>query len=84
MLDATNLSIPRWDGSRSIAELEGRLTKTLDKTGKIILDPPADLEPVKALLSREATRESTVLSWCNAVAIIQKDAPLDPTMNLSG
>ena len=82
MLDATNLSIPRWDGSRSIAELEGRLTKTLEKTGKIILDPPADLSPVKALLSREAARENTALSWCNAVAIIQKDAQLDPTLDL--
>ena len=75
MNDATNLQIPRWDGSRSIAELEGRLTKTLDKNGNVIL-PDADLTPVKALLSREAARETTAPSWCNAVAMIQKDAQM--------
>ncbi|MBR4125110.1 MAG: GreA/GreB family elongation factor [Victivallales bacterium] len=83
MSDPLTTSIPRWDGSRSIVELEGRLNKMLANFGKVVLsDPPADLEPVKALLSREASRETQAPSWCNAVAIIQKDAQADPALDL--
>lgn len=70
--------LPRWDESRSIAELEGRLTRT----EKLTLDPPAKLEGVKVLLTRDAARTDLAPSWCNAVAIIQREAAITPELNL--
>ena len=70
--------LPRWDESRSIAELEGRLTRT----EKLTLDPPAKLEAVKVLLTRDANRIDLAPSWCNAVAIIQREAATTPELNL--
>lgn len=72
--------LPRWDESRSIAELEGRLTRT----EKLALDPPANLDAVKALLSRDAARADLAPSWCNAVAIIQREAASDASLSLEG
>lgn len=82
MFGNMNLSVPRWDTSRSIAELEGRLAKTSENATQVSLDPPADLEPVKALLRREAARAALASSWCHAVAYIQKNAQADSALNL--
>ncbi|MBQ4480273.1 MAG: GreA/GreB family elongation factor [Victivallales bacterium] len=72
--------LPRWDESRSIAELEGRLTRT----EKLVLaDPPANLDAVKALLNRDAARVDLAPSWCSAVAIIQREAATASELNLA-
>ena len=69
----------RWDESRSIAELEGRLTRAANIK---LEDPPANLEAVKALLLRETGRVQTVQNWVNAVALIQQAAANEPSLDL--
>ena len=69
----------RWDESRSIAELEGRLTRAASPN---LENPPANIDAVKALLLREAGRVPTVQNWVNAVALIQQAAQANPAFDL--
>ncbi len=58
----------RWDYSRSLVELEGRLAKTADLEAENL-----NLENVQNLLTRDAARADMASRWANVVAILCKN-----------